>query len=179
MHALTHLIVCTKNYLLNWKSSSLTPLETDIRNTEFDISLLEVTETSNKPLDGSSLALISLCSRHSTLLKQNSIRWEQRARLMWLKNGDMNTNFFRKHACIRNHKNRIFTIMNDTGIIHIDNLNIGNCFIDFHSRLWTSRVSVLDLANALHRNLETLNDSDRTLLIRPMAMRDIFLTLKS
>lgn len=58
-------------------------LETDIKHTKYDIASLEDSEASFHP-----------CSSQShALLIQNTIRWSQRARLMWLKHGDFNTTF--------------------------------------------------------------------------------------
>lgn len=93
-HDLSHLISRIEDQLIKWRTSGMSSLEVDIRNIEADINLLEVFKVSTNSCDANSLALISLNNQHSALLKQNTIYWAQRARLMWVRYGDFNTNFF-------------------------------------------------------------------------------------
>ncbi|KAJ0983177.1 hypothetical protein J5N97_011432 [Dioscorea zingiberensis] len=93
-----------------------------IEKTEEDICLLESFENSSGYNDLNSIALRSSYNKHAALLKQNSIRWAQRARLMWLRNGDFNTAFFHNQARIRGHRNKISAIVNDQGDMIVNNL---------------------------------------------------------
>lgn len=98
LHSLLHLIARTRSHLLNWRTLGLTSLDIDIRNNEADISYIEAVEVCDNSINNSDLALKILYNRHIALLNLNSICWAQRARLMWLKNSDLNTSFF-PQAC--------------------------------------------------------------------------------
>lgn len=107
----------------------MSSLEVDIRNIEADINLLEVFKVSTNSCDANSLALISLNNQHSALLKQNTIYWAQRARLMWVRYGDFNTSFFYNHASVRNQNNKISAILDDYSCYVTDLASIDNYFI--------------------------------------------------
>lgn len=92
-----------------------------IQDTEAVISNLETSEILDEPTSLDAYALISLYNSHSAHLKQNSIHWAQRARLLSLQNRDFNTNSSHNVPKVRNHRNRIFDInLDDAGTVHLD-----------------------------------------------------------
>lgn len=131
MHSMSHLISRTKTFLLSWRTSWLTPLEMDIKNTESDITSLEASEVSSHHFSSQSQVL------------------------MRLKNGDFNTTFFHTHARIRNHTNKISAMLGDDGSMHSNQHDITNCFTSFYSKLWDSskNLSVSDLVKAFPNDL--------------------------
>lgn len=187
LHSLLHLIARTRSQLLNWRTLGLTSLGIDIRNNEADISYIEAVEVCDNSINNSDLPLKILYNRHIkilynrhiALLNLNSICWAQRARLMWLKNSDLNTSFFPQASSIRNHKNRIFAIMGNLRNIHSDIISISNYATAFYNNLCSSRGFISNLFEAFPNDLETLDDQDRALLVRPITLREIFITLKS
>ncbi|KAJ0963505.1 hypothetical protein J5N97_028627 [Dioscorea zingiberensis] len=137
MHAFSHSLSSTRAHLVKWKASGKTHLEKAIENCERDISGLEILEGSSNYSDIESIALRSLYNKHNALLRHNSIRWAQRAKLLWLNNGDYNTKFFQKHAKVRGHRNKISGIIDDFGILQTEHQNIGKVFCDFYTKLWS------------------------------------------
>lgn len=67
MHAFSHLIARTTNYLSKWKSSGLIPLENAISSTENNISLLKSLDSFLDHNDLNNLALRALYNKHSVL----------------------------------------------------------------------------------------------------------------
>ncbi|KAJ0975331.1 hypothetical protein J5N97_017296 [Dioscorea zingiberensis] len=167
MHDFNHNISHTRNLLSKWKSSGLTSLDRNITQTEEDISTIEALEPTLDYSDLSTIALRGLYNKHQALLRQNSIKWAQRARLMWLKHGDYNTSFFHNQAQIRGHKNKISAITNEQDQILTDQQDIGREFINFYATLWgsTSKTTYDELTYNLPPDLPSLSDEDNTVLI--------------
>lgn len=105
----------------------------DIQNTERDIILLENLDSSSNPVSLDHRCLRSLNNRHSALLKQNNIRWAQRALMLWLNKGDLNSKFFHNMGRVRSHRNKISEIKDTLGNPFCDQASIENCF-EFFSR---------------------------------------------
>ena len=54
---------------------------------------------------------------HQIYIKKEEIMWSQRARVNWVKQGDLNTAFFHKMANMRNRKNKILSLKAEREII--------------------------------------------------------------
>ncbi|GMI80763.1 hypothetical protein HRI_001745600 [Hibiscus trionum] len=57
---------------------------------------------------------------------KDEVYWEQRARAIWLRNGDRNTSFFHRFASGRRQKNKIKKIVNSSGVVVSDSEGILN-----------------------------------------------------
>lgn len=75
-----------------------------------DINFLKNLDSSSNPVSLDHRCLRSLNNRHSALLKQNNIRWAQRALMLWLNKGDLNSKFFHNMGRVRSHRNKISEI---------------------------------------------------------------------
>lgn len=62
------------------------------------------------------------------LLKQEELWWAQRAKVHWLKEGDLNTKYFHHKASQRRRKNSIYKIADSDGNIWQDSHNIHSIF---------------------------------------------------
>lgn len=139
LHAFSHLIPRTRSSLTNWRVVGANSLEFDIKATELKIQSLKSFEMKGNPNSDISRELRDLYNRHKGLLRQNVLKWAQRSRLMWVKNGDVNSKFFHDSARIHNHRNRISHIIDANGYAFTDKVQIEKCFLD--SNLWTSEAS--------------------------------------
>ncbi|KAJ0963753.1 hypothetical protein J5N97_028875 [Dioscorea zingiberensis] len=136
MQAFNHYISRTRSCLCKWKSKELTPLDTQISKVENEISQLELLEPRLNYDDLISLALRGLYNKHSALLRQNTLRWAQRAKLFWLKHGDYSSTFFHRQAKVRGHRNKVSALRNDQGILLTDQEAISQAFSDYYQELW-------------------------------------------
>ncbi|GAU38028.1 hypothetical protein TSUD_395880 [Trifolium subterraneum] len=62
-----------------------------------------------------SLQYQELSEKHATLLIQEEGYWKQRAKMHWLKEGDMNTRFFHMSATARSKKKKVTKLVADNG----------------------------------------------------------------
>lgn len=76
----------------------------------------------------------SLKEKLELLLTQEELIWKQRARVIWLNNGDRNTKFFHTWASNRRRKNLITEIRHQQSTIH-DIPQIHDCFRDHFKQL--------------------------------------------
>lgn len=141
----------------------MTPLDAVLKETETNIRLLEAMDSSDIALSD---RLMENYNRFESLQHQNSLRWAQRAHLLWLKNGDQNTTFFHNSVRIQSHYNIISQISVSSGNIASDHSSIENMFVNFYTNLWTdnSNNNFIDIYNDLPNDLPTLTDLKGALL---------------
>lgn len=90
MHAFSHLLYRTHNRLKSWSLTGVNNVESAITHTETLIQNLELSD-----IDTSSHhVLMEQYAKLSALHRQCNIKWAQLARLLWIKDGDKNTNFY-------------------------------------------------------------------------------------
>ena len=58
---------------------------------------------------------IATCEKHARLLVQEEAFWKQRAKMLWLKEGDMNTKFFHTSAVARGKVKKVSKLRTDDG----------------------------------------------------------------
>lgn len=74
----------------------------------------------------------------ANLLVQENMFWKQRAKLFWLKNGDMSTKFFHQTATARKRKNKITKLLNDQGEWLDKQEDLCNLINDYFTELFTA-----------------------------------------
>lgn len=94
LHAFSHLVAHTRSRLISWRSSGMHLLDRDILETGRKIEALENADILDNSQTYDPSHLRALHNRHNAILRQNSLKWAQHARLMWVQNGDLNSSFF-------------------------------------------------------------------------------------
>lgn len=130
MLSFSHSISLTRKNLLRWKSFGAHPLDQEIKNIEKELQIVEAAAGfySDPWLQ---IWFRALSNRYSALLRLNSIYWGQRARMLWLSEGDRNSKFFHSFVKIRRHKNKVHAIHNSSGTIVSEHSEIESYFLDF------------------------------------------------
>lgn len=79
--------------------------------------------------------ILNLQKELHVLMEQEILKWKQRAKKHWYKNGDRNTRFF--HACAnqRRHKNHIRQIYDKHLQLHVSDESIEGAFRSFYVKL--------------------------------------------
>lgn len=101
--------------------TSFTPLDIVLKNSESVILALESSEFADQ-VDAS--LLNDWYSRYTSLQRQSSTRWAQRAHMLWMNNGDQNTVFFHNNIRLLSHYNSISQISNSNGSFVTNNIDI-------------------------------------------------------
>ena len=93
--------------------------------------------------------VVQLRRKLNVLLDKESRMWSQRSRAQWLANGDRNTKFFHGVTTLRKHRNFIKGIWDRYGEWFTDERAVGDIFIDFYTRLFTT-LNLTNLERLVH-----------------------------
>lgn len=131
LHMFSHLVARTRSNLIAWHSNGLNSLDRELRYTELKINDLESSDSLDNPDQNVYLNLKIFYNKYNALLGQNSLKWAQHSRLMWIKNRDFNTSFFHNSAHIHRHRNLISHIVDGQSTGYTSRESIENCFLQF------------------------------------------------
>lgn len=125
--------------------------------------------------------LTSLYNKLSALQCQNSLKWAQRARLVWVQCGDNNSSFFHNSVRFHNHQNNISLICDSNRICFYDQFGIEQVFCSFFTNLWTetSGRSFEEILYALPNNLPFISPYDGEVLVRDVTNNEVYLAFQS
>jgi hypothetical protein len=150
-----------RKHLKIWKAKS-PPLIKLIDNCKLILQLLDTIECFRDLTLSEWNFRDILSSKLVSLLKQQRTYWRQRGKINWVKEGDACTKYFHAHATIRQRKNNIACLLNDTGVTITDHEQKAKLLWEtFKERLGKSefRGLLFNLDNLLTAsgNLDTLD----------------------
>ena len=87
---------------------------------------------------GSNVRIKELQREINELLDRETRMWNQRSRILWLKNGDENTKFFHSRASHQYRKNVIMGINDSHGVWKEGPNDIAAILIQYYSELFTT-----------------------------------------
>ncbi|XP_068653889.1 uncharacterized protein [Aristolochia californica] len=99
-----------KGKIKEWANSRHTSLIVEKASLTSQIAALDVVEEQRYLTSDEFSLRVSLNFKLSTILHQEKVRWKQRARFKWLKEGDANTKFFHAVASAKRRSNRITSL---------------------------------------------------------------------
>ncbi|XP_074299289.1 uncharacterized protein LOC141630356 [Silene latifolia] len=124
---------CTRE-LKAWKNTSIRQIR---RTIDWKRRQLERLNEGNRD-EESVLRRRKLVAEISDLRRQEEQYWRQRSRALWLRVGDRNTKFFHTRAGERKRKNYIAKLIDDEGVVRMEEEEVGTVAINYFEELFHS-----------------------------------------
>ncbi|KAK6160723.1 hypothetical protein DH2020_004104 [Rehmannia glutinosa] len=162
--------------LINWNKFTFGDLTEKINRIKKDIARLEV---------GLIMPISNNDSQPSTprldmILEFNDLKWKQRAKQHWYKNGDRNTSFFHAHASQRQSTNHIASLKDPLGHVQSDPAAIEQLIVNYFDDIFTlSSPSMHDIRQALDRVPTKLSKDMIDRLSNPFSATEVVKAIKN
>ena len=111
------------------------------------------------------------------LLQKEHTFWRQRAKVFWLRDGDLNTKFFHQKTKNRKKKNSIHGLFNSAGVWCSSPLNIETIVISYFRELFTQSNSA-NCDNILGGMQSVISELDNEVLTRDIEKEEVLFALK-
>jgi hypothetical protein len=122
--------------------------------------------------DASSMARFKEAhQQHAKVLIQEESFWRQRAKMHWLKEGDLNTKFFHMSASARARVKKIEKLMNDDNEIVTGQQNLVEVVKNYFHELFQPKGGTQEPVLALIS--PRVSDEDNSLLVAPITKEEI------
>jgi hypothetical protein len=109
--------------------------------------------------------------RHVRLLVQEEAYWRQRAKMHWLREGDLNTKFFHLTASSRQRKKKIEKLVNEENIVVSTQPELCEVALNYFNHLFKASSTKHDLVLSLIAPKITQEDNDR--LVMPITKEEL------
>ncbi|XP_042974636.1 uncharacterized protein LOC122306268 [Carya illinoinensis] len=109
-------------------------------------------------------------------LAETDMKWRQRAKQHWLRNGDRNTTYFHMQANQRKKTNAITSIDDGTGRIASEQGEIGGIFTSFFSTLFNSSLP-FNIDTCLNALKPKINQAMKESLVTPFTAEEVKKTI--
>lgn len=160
----------TKN-INSWQTGKMNSMVKDKTMILKEIDAIDFREESRSMNPNDSLRRLSLKSDLSHIIVKEAQFWAQRAKKLWIKDEDENTNFFYRICFANQKRNFIYKIKDETGTSHTTDKTIADIFIRFFGALFNRSKKDLIFIENLDQN--PINDSFRYSLCYPFNEEEI------
>lgn len=166
-------ISSTREALLAWSKVHFGSLKEEIEKTRAQLAFFFNPSYSTPPLDDR----MALETKLNNLLYQEHAFWKQRAKIVWLKDGDLNTKFFHKCATNRKRKNQLKGLFEEDGTWCSTDEDIERVILQYYGKLFSSShpTNIADNVDLLPR---IIDDDMNSILTKELSRDEIFLALK-
>lgn len=124
----------TLHQMFNWGQSKFGDIPIKIKDTQAYLNRLKI----DIPTKDSQLQIKAIENKLDDLLKQEEQWWAQRAKVHWLKDGDLNTKYFHHKASQRKRKNYIHSIQDESGGFWQDSDHLHSIFSNHFMKIFDS-----------------------------------------
>ena len=124
----------TKEDLRRWNRDWFGNIQTKIKEKWDQLDQIQKEEPTSENLEKEANTNLEL---HEWLIREESL-WKQKSRTKWLPATDLNTKFFHLSTIVKRRRNAIDFLKNQQGNWISGREDIGNCFVDFFTGLFTS-----------------------------------------
>ncbi|KAF9593492.1 hypothetical protein IFM89_023604 [Coptis chinensis] len=168
-----NLTLCRRE-LLKWNQKEFGYLQTQMKEINNQLKQLqEHNAMCIMPTESSIQKEQELLIQYDHLLQLQEMHWHQKSRQDWWKLGEMNTKYFHTLVIKRRHRANISQIKDSNGTTHQQREDIGNCFVNYFSDLFSSTVD--DLPGSYFDVIPQLvSDEDNECLLRPVQDSEVF-----
>ncbi|GAU23029.1 hypothetical protein TSUD_336770 [Trifolium subterraneum] len=112
-----------------------------------------------------------VAEKHARLLIQEETYWRQRAKMHWLKEGDLNTNFFHMSASSRQRAKKIEKLMNEDNMAVTTQPELCEVARNYFDQLFKAKTAAHDSILALMVPKITIEDNAR--LVAPITKEEL------
>ncbi|KAL0295479.1 UNVERIFIED_CONTAM: putative ribonuclease H protein [Sesamum radiatum] len=181
-----HHIVGTAMYTFTRKLKALKPVLRELRRQQGDLSqnvhlaekFLYVAQSLNQEFQHDNvLILLEKCCRivycKAVALEVNML--QQRAKLRWLKGGDICSKIFFRKINARRASQRVFQIHNANGLLVMNYPDVIKEFVNFYQQLFggARRTTQIDLGHLQALTKNTISESEADQIISPIQRQEI------
>ena len=126
---------------------------------------------------GDPLRVKSLQMEINSMLDKENLMWQQRSRVLFLKNGDRNTAYFHSKASQRFRRNRILGLKNNQNVWCTEESQIKNIAVDYYQSLFSSS-SPSELDKILEKVQPSVTEPMNTTLLRDFSREEVEVAMK-
>ncbi|KAI0530847.1 hypothetical protein KFK09_000395 [Dendrobium nobile] len=105
-------------------------------------------------------------------LRRLSAWWNQRAKVRWHEEGDINSSFFQNFASARHNDNRINQITDEFNTLHVEDNQIEKVFTNFFEKKWKHRECELTGCQSTEE-IQKLNNADLGMLNEEFSVQEL------
>ncbi|XP_048328500.2 uncharacterized protein LOC125422073 [Ziziphus jujuba] len=138
-HLLSRLAICAQK-LRNWNKYNFGQITHELKECHHSLASMKLASGST----GNFRQVRALEHQINGLLEKEEIKWKQRSRLSWLREGDRNTRFFHNHASSRQRCNTIIGVTNGLGIWDDNPVCFPKVFLNYFDNLFSTGGSLVD-----------------------------------
>jgi hypothetical protein len=109
--------------------------------------------------------------KHARLLVQEEAYWRQRAKMHWLKDGDMNTKFFHMSASTRQRAKKIEKLVNDDNIVVTSQPELCEVALHYFDQLFKANTTMHEPVLSLINPKITQEDNEK--LLAPISKEEL------
>jgi hypothetical protein len=123
----------SRNALKLWASSQKISMEQRIETLQKQISLIQLRGDGDFLVEEKRLK-----EELNNALDMEELKWMQRAKINWLKNGDRNSKFFHAYASYRSKKNFISKVKDKNGLLCVTKDSIEEAFVSYFKEVFSA-----------------------------------------
>ncbi|PRQ56718.1 putative RNA-directed DNA polymerase [Rosa chinensis] len=164
----------TRAALESWSEKSFGCIRKEIAKIRNQLSVFYDSSLS-APLEEDRVALQL---KLNDLLHQEQVFWRQRAKVFWLKDGDLNTKFFHQRVKNRKKKNTLTGLFNNDGVWSTEVEELEDIVLHYFNDLFTSSYPE-DFQNILEGVLHGVSEVDNRALTRRIDKEEVFAAIKN
>lgn len=113
----------------------------------------------------------------NSLIPQEESYWRQRAKVYWLRDGDINSRFIHSYATTRKNMNNIVSLVHDDGMVVTDHNKLCNVANSYFDQLYCG--TTIEIDEVINHVSLYLSSDDNSLVTTPFSINEFKTTFFS